>query len=306
MDLFQAMRVFAKIAETGSLSGAARALDISNPSVTRHISELESYVNARLFNRSTRRLSLTETGVVYLERCKRILADVDDSALLAGMNASSPSGTLKISAPVSFSVNQLATVFPKYSQRYPKVCLDVSLSDRVVDLVEEGYDLAIRIGFIGDSSLVARRVAPLKGHVCASPAYLEKYGIPREPQDLGQHVCLPYTNGPMRDEWRFAREGKALSVRINGSMKSNNGDLLRGAALAGMGIIMQPSFIVGDDIRRGTLVPLLTDYQLPEFGIYAVYPSRLHVSAKVRTFVDYLVETFDADADARLAPGSAD
>lgn len=290
------MRIFAKVAEAGSLSGAARALDISNPSVTRHIADLEAYVNARLFNRSTRRLSLTETGVAYLERCRQILADIEESTLLASMSAADPVGTLKIAAPVSFSVNQLSDVFPRYARRYPRVHLDVSLSDRVVDLVEEGYDLAIRIGRIQDSSLVARKIAPVRLQVCASPAYLKKHGTPREPRDLEKHICLSYTYSSMRDEWRFTRDGKTQSIRVTGPMQVNNGDLLRGAALAGMGIVMQPSFIVGDDIRRCALVPLLTDYQLPESAIHVVYPSRLHLSATVRTFVDHLVETFGADA----------
>lgn len=296
MDLFQAMRIFAKVAEAGSLSGAARALDISNPSVTRHIADLEAYVNARLFNRSTRRLSLTETGIAYLERCRQILADIEESTLLASMSAADPVGTLKIAAPVSFSVNQLSDVFPRYARRYPRVNLDVSLSDRVVDLVEEGYDLAIRIGRIQDSSLVARKIAPVRLQVCASPAYLKKHGTPREPRDLEKHTCLSYTYSSMRDEWRFTRDGKIQSIRVTGPMQVNNGDLLRGAALAGMGIVMQPSFIVGDDIRRRALVPLLTDYHLPESAIHVVYPSRLHLSAKVRTFVDHLVETFGTDA----------
>lgn len=291
MDLFQAMKVFAKVAEAGSLSGAARALGMSNPSVTRHVSDLEAYLNARLFHRSTRRLSLTETGVAYLERCKQVLADVEESTLLAGMSAADPSGTLRITAPVSFSVNQLGHVFPQYSQRYPRVQLDVSLSDRVVDLVEEGYDLAIRVGRIQDSTLVAKKIAPVRLQVCASPAYLEKHGMPLEPGDLGKHICLSYTYWTVWDEWRFKRDGKTVSVRVTGPMVANNGDLLRGAALAGMGIVMQPTFIVGDDIRKGALVPLLQDYQPPESAIYVVYPSRQHLSAKVRTFVDYLADT---------------
>lgn len=296
MDLFQSMKVFVKVAEVGSLSGAARALDISNPSVTRQISELEAYVNARLFNRSTRHLSLTEAGVTYLERCRQILADIEESTLLAGRGAADPTGTLKIAAPVSFSVNQLGHVFPEYARRYPKVRLNVSLSDRVVDLVEEGYDLAIRIGRIQDSTLVARKIAPVRLQVCASPAYLKKHGTPHAPKDLEKHVCLSYSYWASRDEWSFTRDGKTASVRVTGPMLANNGDLLRGAALAGMGIVMQPTFIVGDDIRKKTLVPLLSDYQPPESAIYAVYPSRAHLSAKVRTFVDYLVETFEQEA----------
>jgi DNA-binding transcriptional LysR family regulator len=295
MDLFQSMKVFAKVAESGSLSGAARALDMSNPSVTRHLADLETYLNARLFNRSTRRLSLTETGAVYLERCKRLLLDLEEATLAAGMSALDPSGSLRINAPLSFSINHLGRVLPKYAQRYPKVHLDVTLSDRVVDLVEEGFDLAIRISRIQDSTLVARKIAPARMLVCAAPAYLEIHGTPRTPKELEQHVCLGYSYMPNRNEWQFTRDGKVQAVRIKGPLQANNGHLLREAALAGMGIVREPSFNVGDDIRTGTLVRLLPEYQTNDLAIHAVYPSRQHLSAKVRTFVDFLVEQFGDD-----------
>jgi DNA-binding transcriptional LysR family regulator len=292
MDLFQAMKVFAKVAEVGSLSGAARALDMSNPSVTRHLADLEAYLNARLFNRSTRRLSLTETGSAYLERCKQVLFDLEEATLAASMSAANPSGTLRINAPVSFAVNHLGRILPHYAERHPNVTLDVSLSDRVVDLVEEGFDLAIRIGRIQDSSLVARKIAPVRLLVCAAPSYLKEHGTPRLPKDLAQHRCLSYSYWSMRDEWRFLHDGKTHSVRVNSAMHANNGDLLREAAIAGMGIILQPSFIVGADIREKRLVPLLPAYEPLASALYAVYPSRRHLSAKVRTFVDFLSERF--------------
>jgi DNA-binding transcriptional LysR family regulator len=295
MDLFQSMKVFAKVAECGSLSGAARALDMSNPSVTRHVADLETHLNARLFNRSTRRLSLTETGAAYLERCKRLLFDIEEATLAARASALDPSGTLRINAPLSFSINHLGRVLPQYAQRYPKVQLDVTLSDRIVDLVDEGFDLAIRISRIPDSALVARRLAPARLLVCAAPVYLERHGVPRTPQDLEQHVCLGYSYMPNRNEWQFERDGKVEVARIKGPLQANNGHLLRDAALAGMGIVREPSFNVGDDIRAGTLVRLLPDYQASDLGIYAVYPSRQHLSAKVRTFVDFLIGQFGDD-----------
>lgn len=292
MDLFQAMKVFAKVAEAGSLSGAARTLDISNPSVTRHISDLESYLNARLFNRSTRRLSLTETGAAYLERCKQLLADLEEATLAASMSAAHPTGTLRITAPVSFAVNYLGSALSDYAQRYPQVTLDVTLSDRVVDLVEEGYDLAIRISRIQDSSLVARQIGSAHQLVCAAPSYLKKHGTPREPKELAHHVCLNYSYLNTRGEWQLFRNGKMHAVRVKGALQANNGDLLREAAIAGMGVIVQPSFIVGDAIREKKLVTILRDYRPQDSSIYAVYPSRQHLSAKVRTFVDYLAERF--------------
>ena len=295
MDLFQSMRVFVKVAELGSLSAAARALDLSNPSVTRHVAELEAHLNARLFNRSTRRLSLTETGAAFLERCRRLLNDLDEATLAAGSGTLEPSGTLRINAPLSFSVNHLGKALPQYAQRYPKVNLDVTLSDRVVDLVEEGYDLAIRISRSPDSTLVARRIAPARLLICAAPSYLERHGMPRVPQDLERHICLGYSYLPSRNEWHFSRNGHVESVRIKGPLQANNGDLLREAALAGLGIVREPSFNIGDDVRAGRLVRLLPDYQTNDLAICAVYPSRQHLSAKVRTFVDFLVERFGDD-----------
>ncbi|RJF97420.1 LysR family transcriptional regulator [Noviherbaspirillum saxi] len=297
MDLFQAMKVFAKVAEAGSLSGAARALDMSNPSVTRHIAELEAYLNARLFNRTTRRLSLTETGSNYLERCRQLLQDLDDATLAAGSSAVKPGGTLRISAPVSFAVNHLGPMLADYHERYSDVALDITLSDRTVDLVEEGFDLAIRISRIRDSALVARQFASARSIACAAPAYLKKHGMPRVPEDLARHACLSYTYHATRGEWHFQRGGKSHAVRVKGPVDANNGDLLREAAIAGMGIVLQPSFIVGDALRSKKLVPVLAGYDMAPLPIYAVYPSRRHLSAKVRTFVDYLVERFGNTPD---------
>jgi len=294
MDLFQAMRMFVKVAEAGSFSGAARALDTSNPSVTRHIADLEAYIGARLFNRSTRRLSLTEAGSNYLERCQQVLLDIDNAVLEAGMSAANPTGTLRMTVPMSFAVNHLGRILPEYMRRYPDVKLDISLSDRVVNLVDEGYDLGIRIGRIEDSSLIARKIAPARLILCAAPAYLEKYGTPRVPQDIErqQHTCLRYSYANSPDVWTFIKAGKTHSVKLSGSINANNGDILREAAVGGMGLIMQPSFIVGNDIRDKKLIHLLPDYVPPASMIQAVYASRQHLSAKVRTFVDYLIEQF--------------
>ncbi|HTD04416.1 LysR family transcriptional regulator [Undibacterium sp.] len=294
MDLFQAMRMFVKVAEAGSFSGAARLLDTSNPSVTRNIADLEAYIGARLFNRSTRRLSLTEVGSNYLERCQQVLLEVDNAVLEAGISAANPTGTLRMTVPMSFAVNHLGRILPEYLRRYPNVKLDISLSDRVVNLVDEGYDLGIRIGRIQDSSLIARKIAPARLILCASPAYLEKYGTPLAPQDIErqQHVCLRYSYATSPDVWTFVKAGKTHAVKLSGSVTANNGDILREAAIGGMGLAMQPSFIVGNDIRNKKLVHLLPDYVPPASMIQAVYASRQHLSAKVRTFVDYLIEQF--------------
>ncbi|SFH84373.1 DNA-binding transcriptional regulator, LysR family [Collimonas sp. OK307] len=292
MNLFEAMKVFVKVTETGSLSGAARILNLSNPSVTRHIADLEEYLGARLLNRSTRRLSLTDTGSAYLERCKQVLADLEQATLAAGMHAANPSGVLRINAPVSFSVNHLGGLLPLYAQRYPNVELDVTLSDRIVDLVEEGFDLAIRIGRLQNSSLVMRKLAPAHMLTCAAPAYLAQHGTPQHPDDLARHTCLTYAYTLRDNEWRLQRDGKTHTVRVSGGLHCNNGDLLLAAAVGGMGVIREPTFIIGDAIRDGRLVPILTDYHGDALAIHAVYPSRQHLSAKVRTFVDFLAQQF--------------
>lgn len=292
MDLFKSLNVFVKVAEAGSLSGAARMLELSNPSVTRHLADLETHVGARLFNRNTRRLSLTETGASYLERCRQVLQDIDTATMDAATSAAKPNGALRINAPVSFSVNHLARILPEYAQRYPDVSLDVTLADRVVDLVDEGFDLAIRIGRVVDSSLVARKIAPARLVVCASPDYLKRHGAPKSPAELAKHNCLDYTYSSTRGEWHLARAGKTHVIRIKGSMHSNNGDLLREAAVTGMGIILQPTFMVYRELHEGRLQAVLPDYSADGKTILAVYPSRRHLSAKVRTFVDYLVEKF--------------
>lgn len=293
MDLFQAMKVFVKVAEAGSLTAAARALDMSNPSVTRHVADMEAYLHARLFNRSTRRLSLTETGAAWLERCRQLLQDLEDATLAAGMSAVRPAGTLRINAPVSFATNYLARSLPDYARRHPQVRLDLTLSDRVVDLVEEGYDVAIRITRAQENSaLVARQFASARSIVCAAPSYLQQHGTPTTPQELADHACLSYSYAATRDSWQFRRDGKLHTARVKGMLVANNGDLLREAAMAGMGIILQPTFIVAEAVRQGKLVPLLTDYEQDALPIFAIYPSRQHLSAKVRTFVDFLVERF--------------
>ncbi len=290
MDRFLAMAVFVKVVETGSFTKAAERLDMSTTAVSRHVSELERHLHGRLLNRSTRRLSLTDTGRAFYERSVQILADVDEAEALAGAAAARPTGVLKVNMPVSFGIRHLAPLVPDYLARYPEVSLDMSLTDRVVDLVEEGYDLAVRIGRELHTSLVARRVAPARVVPCAAPAYLQRHGTPRVPEDLAGHVCLVYTY--TGEEWQFDGPDGRHTVRVKGSVRANNGDMLAQAALAGMGIILQPTFLAGDDLASGHLVPLLPGYEAPPFWVYAVYPSRRHVSAKVRTFVDFLVERF--------------
>lgn len=293
MDRLQSMKVFAKVVETGSFAAAAESLGLASSVVTRYVADLERHLGSRLLNRTTRRQSLTEMGAAYVERCQQILADVEEADQAAGQATRTLRGPLRINAPVSFGFRHLAPVASAFMARNPDVMLDISLIDRVVDLVEEGFDLAIRIARIPSSSLIARKLAPARMVLCASPGYLKQHGVPKAPEELTKHRCLQYSYWSTRDEWRFVGPGKReVGVRIKSAMYSNSGEMLRVAALDGAGIILQPSFLVGPDLLERTLVPLLPDYEVPELGIYAAYPSRRYVSAKLRAFVDYVAENF--------------
>ncbi|MDR3412010.1 MAG: LysR family transcriptional regulator [Formivibrio sp.] len=290
MDRIAAMQVFMRVAEAGSFVRAAEQLGLSTTATSRMVAELEAHLGARLLNRTTRSLSLTDTGRGYFERCESILAEVEEAEAQAGQQALNPTGILRLSAPIAFGAERLGNLLAGFRARYPQLVVDVTLADRMVDLVEDGIDLALRIATELDPSLVARRLARVHIVICAAPDYLARSGIPRTPQDLAQHACLQYTNSSRRsNEWIFDGPAGRESVMVDGGWRANSGDLLRMAALAGEGIVCQPSFLIGEDLRLGRLVPLLPDYHLPEFTMYAVYPSRRHVSAKVRAFVDYMV-----------------
>ncbi len=292
MENLSAMIVFARVVEAKSFSTAARQLGMSKSTVSKHVSRLEDRLGARLLNRTTRRLSPTEVGLAFYERCVRIATAVEEAEAAAMRLQSSPRGTLKVNAPMSFAVLHLAPAIPEFVARHPELRLDMTLNDRVVDLIDEGFDLAVRIGELPDSSLIARRLTANRRVVCAAPAYLARHGAPRVPAELGAHNCLGYTLGASPTEWRFLGPGGAHTVRVSGNFQANNGDALRLAALEGLGVVTLPTFIAGDDLRSGALRAVLADYALPESAVYAVYPHTRHLSAKVRAFVDFLVERF--------------
>jgi DNA-binding transcriptional LysR family regulator len=293
MDRFQALRVFTQVVESGSFSGAAARLGLSATATSRHVADLETHLQIRLLNRTTRRVSLTESGRGFYERCVQVLADLNEAEQEAARGAIVPRGTIKLTTSVNFGVRNVAPAIAAFVAAHPEVRFDVSLSDRVVDLVEEGFDLAIRIGAAGSESLVARKLGETRLVPCAAPAYLAARGAPRTPEDLQQHNCFTYEYGSPRDLWRFRdAEGRERNVRVKGSLHSNNGDLLAEAAARGAGIVFEPAFIVGPELRAGRLVPLLQEFATEPVPIFAVYPSRKHLSAKVRRFVDFLVERF--------------
>ena len=286
MDRFQALRVFAQVVESGSFSSAAARLGLSATATSRHVADLETHLQTRLLNRTTRRVSLTESGRGFYERCVQVLADLNEAEQEAARGAVVPRGTIKLTTSVNFGVRNVAPAIAAFVAAHPEVRFDVSLSDRVVDLVEEGFDLAIRIGAAGSESLVARKLGETRLVPCAAPAYLAARGAPRAPEDLQQHNCFTYEYGSPRDLWRFRdAEGRERNVRVKGSLHSNNGDLLAEAAARGAGIVFEPAFIVGPELRAGRLVPLLQEFATEPVPIFAVYPSRKHLSAKVRRFV---------------------
>ncbi|MCD7100387.1 LysR family transcriptional regulator [Stenotrophomonas sp. MMGLT7] len=303
MDTLEAMRIFVAVAERSGFSAAADALDLSTASVTRQVAALERRLGTRLLNRTTRRVSLTSTGATYYQRAVQLLAELDDLEAAIGAQALVPSGLLRVNAPVSFGIARLGPLLAGFRQRYPQVRLDLSLSDRLVDMVEEGFDVAIRIARNPSPALIARKLAEARLELCAAPDYLARAGTPRLPEDLAGHQCLAYSYWSGGDEWQLQGADGEHAVRIGGGLRANNGDVLREAALAGMGVILQPDFLVERDLASGALVRVLPGYTAAPIGIHAVYTSRSHLAPKVRSFIDYLVERLAPDAPPAAAGG---
>jgi DNA-binding transcriptional LysR family regulator len=298
MDRFVSMAVFVKVVEGSSFAAAARHFRLSPAMVSRHVHALEEQLGAQLLNRTTRHVSPTEVGQAYYHRVRQILADIEEADRLAADLQAAPRGLLRITSSQSFGIRHLAPAVADYLALCPEVLMDVTLNDRYLDVIEEGFDLAVRIGHLEDSSLIARRLAPVRMALGAAPDYVARHGAPQTPADLAHHNCLVYTYAAAQSEWRFRDgAGKEKAVQITGRLLANNGDLLRIAALQGQGVALGPTFILGEDIRAGTLVRLLPDYTAPEVGLYAVYPPGRHLSAKVRSFVDFLVARFGGEPE---------
>jgi len=294
MDRLAALTAFAAVIETGSFAAAARRLGRSPSRLSRQIADLEAGLGVRLLHRTTRALTLTEAGQAYHEHVARILAELATADQSVGCLQAAPRGRLRVAAPMSFGIGHLAPLLPAFLEAYPEIELDLALNDRFVDLIDEGFDLAVRIGRLADSSLIVRRVAPLRRVLCASPAYLAAHGIPATPDDLAAQDGLGYSNMAPNEEWCFIHpeDGRPWPVRIKPRLRVNNGDALRLAALGGIGFGLLPTFIVGPDLAAGTLVPLLAPYLRQDGAIQAVYPPARHLSPKVRVFVDFLVARF--------------
>lgn len=290
MDSLTSMKVFGSVVEAGSFASAARRLKLSRAVVTKHVAALEDRLNVRLLERTTRKLSVTEAGGRYYERCAQILVEIEDAEREAAHATAVPSGTLRISAPHTFASMHIAPHLAEFRRKFPDVDLEITLSDRFVDLLEEGIDLAIRIADgLPESSLIARRIAACRFVVCGAPEYFKQHGEPQTPDDLTGHPCLGYTLSTREHNWVFVcPQDQRYVVNVAGPLRSNSGELLRAAAVAGAGVMLLPTFYVGDDLERGRLKAVLTDYSVQEYGIYAVYPSRKHLTAKVKAFVDFL------------------
>ena len=286
------MQAFAAVADAGSFVRAAEALQVSKTAVSRLIGDLEARLGVRLLHRTTRRLSLTAEGELFHARCKALTADVEEAEAEVTARAGEAVGQLRLNVPVSFGLMHLAPLWPAFLQQHPKVTLDVTLADRIIDLVDEGYDLAVRIAQLPASSLVSRKIASTRLVLCASPDYLRRHGEPSQPADIARHTVFTYTLLATGDTWNFEGPDGPVEVKVTPRLRSNNGDTCCAAALQHQGIVLQPSFMVSHHLRAGALVEVLPQYRSLELGVYAVYASRRHVTPKVRVVIDFLVDAF--------------
>ncbi len=292
MDTLTAMRLYCAVVENGSLAAASRSLGISPSVVSKQLSRLEDRLGARLLNRTTRRISVTEVGSAYFDRCKRIVADVDEAEAAVSLSHMAPRGLLKITAPTTFAHRHVTPHLPQFIELYPEVSVQVQVNDRIADLVDEGLDLAIRIAHLKDSSLIARRLAPNHRSIVATPDYLKRRGIPECPDDLLEHDLVTWGDGNPINDWHFVVNGREQVIRTRSTVTINNGDSILAAVLAGGGLAMLASFMTGEYVQSGRLLPVLDEFVHEDVPIYAVYPSTRHLSPKVRAFVDFLARTY--------------
>jgi len=293
MNEFSQIKTFVALVESRSISKAAEKMDIAVSAVSRRLKELESNLGVQLVQRTTRKMHITEAGDKFYRRCGRLLDDLEEAKQEASNTATALSGTLKIATPLSFGVAHLSPAIAAFMHLHPQIKIELDMSDRRIDLVEEGLDLAIRIGTLEDSSLMARKLASVRHVVCASPDFLNSYGRPRTPQDLSALPALCYGNLSQPGIWHYRdKDNNASNVKVPMRMRATNGDALVEAAVAGLGILCEPSFIVHGAVERGLLTPVLRDYQWYAMNIYAVYPQTKHVPARVRAFIDFLASSF--------------
>ncbi|MCH9695449.1 MAG: LysR family transcriptional regulator [Gammaproteobacteria bacterium] len=293
MDKFEDIQAFVAVVEAGSFTAAAERLGAAKSAVSRRVSALEERLGVQLLRRTTRVLNLTQTGRSFFEHSTRILADLEEAEAAVQQEHGELRGRLRVALPLSFGVRHMCGPIAAFSKLHPKVQFDLDLNDRQVDLIEENVDVAVRIGHLQDSSLIARRLFDVRAVVCASPHYLNMHGAVQTPDDLQAHECLVYTNRSDPERWDYEdKEGQRHTVKVNVVMRASSGDFLTNAAAHGLGIVIQPTFIAADAIRRGNLVPILTDYTFAISPAYAVYPPTRHLSYRVRAFIDFLAQKF--------------
>ncbi|PPJ47543.1 LysR family transcriptional regulator [Rhizobium sp. KAs_5_22] len=297
MDTLESMQVFVRVVELGSFAAAARGLDLSPAMVSKHIAHLEGRTGARLLNRTTRHVRPTEAGATYFEQCTAILRSIDAAEAEAGADTSTPRGTLRITAPTEFGNLHLPLVIAAFLERHPAIDIALDLTNRSVDIVQEGYDLAIRIARDLDTSLVGRRIALSRFHIVASPAYLAREGHPVEPAELARRHCLTFAVPQPWTTWAIRHGGEARQVKITPRMLSTSAEALLQAARAGVGIGLLPTFVCGEALARGELVSLFPDCECGVLGIYILFPHRALLPARVRLFIDFLVEAIGGGAD---------
>lgn len=296
MDRLSSMAAFVKAVETGSFSAAGEALQMSAQLIGKHVQHLEQRLGVRLLNRTTRRQSLTDFGRTFYERAKNILAEVETAENLAAETQASPSGRLRVNAPVSFGMQSLAPRLPEFMQANPMISVELTLANRAVDLIDEGFDVVFRVGQLSDSGLIARPLAPYTLILCAAPAYLKGKPFIRTPWDLQEHECLGFSHTELRTHWTFdGPEGRVI-VPVSGRYMADHGEPLLCAALAGLGIMLQPLELVARSLQQGALVPLLPDYPVPSRALHVLYAPDRRITPKLRTFLDFATTTFGAAA----------
>jgi len=288
VDKLTSMNVFVRVAKAGSFAGGARELDISRAMATKHIMQLESSLGTRLFNRTTRSLSLTDVGASYLERCQQVLLDVEEMEAAVTHLQTEPRGVLKISAPPVIGATHITRAIAEFLKIHSDLTVDLILQSSPGDMIDEGIDIAIYLGTLDDTSMVARKLASSSMIVCGAPAYFERYGIPEKPEDLLNHSCLVNWASAPRNKWHFKSDSGNSTILVNGRMQANVADALRLAAIEGLGLVMLASYVVSRDIEKGKLKAVLENYTLPPLDIHAVYPHRKYLSAKVRRFLEFL------------------
>jgi len=289
MDQFAAMKAFRAVVEAGGFTAAADAMDVSHTVVSRHVKQLETALGVQLLNRTTRRFALTQAGQTYYEHARQILDQVETAALVVAQHQVEPTGLLRINAPMSFGLEELAQWLPAFLDAHPQVKADLVCNDRFVDLIEEGFDVGLRLAYaLSDSTLIVKRLASFEEWWVASPAYLQRRGTPRTPADLAGHDCLNYSLAAKAAQPSFtAPDGSVCTVDVGGRLQANSGLVLRSAALAGTGLAASPAFLVRDPVARGALVRVLPEFRQQPLNLYALYPQNRHLSPKVRAFVDF-------------------